>query len=388
MIKANIITCSDWRWQVIENHKLGLIINPIAGIGGKAGLKGSDQRDCWQRAIQMGLKPEANHRAVTALKVLRTLAPGNLALWTGPHEMGETAALEARFNPQVIGKAKQGATTGSDSERIAREMLAKDLDLLLFVGGDGTARNICASVGHACAVLGIPAGVKMHSAVFAVNPGSAARLTAEFLQHKLPVASREVMDIDEDRFRRGVVDVKLYGHLLVPESAVLVQGAKAAGQSSDDTGIRGIAATIAERMDGDSYWVFGPGGTTQGIMHALGLEGTLLGVDLVQDGEIVARDLNEPALNAAVAGQQVRIVLTPIGGQGHILGRGNQQIGPSLILQAGKENLVIVSLLGKLATIPGGALLVDTGSDEVDQMLRGPIRVLTGYRHEHVCRIH
>ena len=360
--------------------KLGLIVNPLAGLGGRVGLKGSDGLDIQRRARELGARPESNQRAAMALKALGG-AGGSFELISYPGEMGEDACRLAGLTPRVVGSIHPGPTTGQDTEEAARLMLEKGVDLLLFAGGDGTARNIQKAVGLNLAVLGIPAGVKIHSAVFALTPAYAGRAAADFLQNPRPrCREAEVMDIDESAFRQGSVSAKLYGYLLAPDEKRYVQGMKCASSPTETDALTGMAAEVEAIMqkEPESFFLMGTGTTVRAVMDHLGLENTLLGIDVVQRKKLVAQDVNEKQILEITKGQRTKIVVTPIGGQGHIFGRGNQQLSPRVIEQAGKENIIVVATMEKLASLGGRPLMVDTGDSNLDRRLFGYIRVVMG----------
>ena len=230
-------------------------------------------------------------------------------------------------------------------------------------------------------VLGIPTGVKMHSSVFATSPRAAGELAARFLSAPGGTCREsEVMDIDEDAFRDGRVAARLYGYLRVPYERSLVQGLKSGSGGRDQRELAGIASVIGQRMSDGALWILGPGSTTRHIAAALGLEKTLIGVDVYRDGELMHKDANEGELLRLLDGGPARIVVTPIGGQGYIFGRGNQQLSPEVIRRVGKENVVVVAAASKLADLAGAPLLVDTGDPELDDEFRGYIRVVVDQR--------
>ncbi len=366
--------------------KLGLIINPVAGIGGRVGLKGSDGPDVQRRARELGALPESPRRAVDALKSLTALKD-RIEVVTYPREMGEDAARECGFTPSVAGSIASGSTTPDDTRRAAREMGEMGVDLVLFSGGDGTARDILDAVGRRITVLGIPAGVKVHSAVYAVTPRSAGMVARMYLEGRLDgVHDAEVMDIDEDAFRQGGA-ARLYGYLQVPEERSHVQSAKSSGQQGKSESLKAIAAGFAAEMDEDTLYVMGPGSTVAAIMSELGLNNTLLGVDAVLNRAVLAGDANERDLLALIPNQQVKIVVTVIGGQGYVLGRGNQQISASVVRGVGKDNIIIVAAREKLAALRGRPLLVDTGAEDLDRSLAGYWKVMTGYREYAMYRV-
>lgn len=365
--------------------KLGLIVNPLAGIGGRVGLKGSDGVDTVRKAFDLGAEIISPDRAVETLKAL-SREKERILLVTYPNEMGEEEALSGGLQPLVLGSIQSGQTTAEDTRRAAQELKDYGVDLIVFVGGDGTARDIYEAVGTSIPVLGIPAGVKIHSSVYAVNPHRAADLIKYFMDGKAPTQEMEVMDIDEDLFRQGQVSARLYGYLKVPFERRLVQGAKSASTGSGENQQK-IAAAVVERMDDDeAYYILGPGTTVKAIGDVLGIDKTLLGVDLVHRRKQIGKDLNEQQLLELIAGKRIKIIVTVIGGQGYIFGRGNQQISPRVIRAVGKQNIIVVAAKNKLIAL-NGSLLVDTGDTDCDQYLTGFIRVITGFNEETVWKV-
>ena len=363
--------------------KIGLIVNPIAGMGGRVGLKGTDGETVLARARLLGAPQEAPARAVEAMKVLA--AATDLIVLTGPAGMGEDEARAAGLSPSVVVDAPAGPTTATDTCLAAREMVRRGVDLLLFAGGDGTARDILDAVADSVTALGIPAGVKIHSAVFGATPREAGRAALAFLREGAGATRMaEIMDIDEGAFRGGVAAARLYGYLKVPDDSARLQVAKDGNVESSEMAVRSLAAAVAAKMEPGITYVMGPGSTIAAVMDELGLEATLLGVDVVRDGRILASDAGERQVLDLVDGADARIVVTPIGGQGHILGRGNQQISPRVVRAAGLDNIIVAATRDKLASIRGRPLLVDTGDPALDSELAGHTRVITAPGQYHI----
>lgn len=368
-------------------RKLGFIVNPIAGMGGRVGLKGTDGWDIVEKAKAMGAVPGASERAAQALSRLTSLK-GEIDLWTCSGDMGESVALQCGLAPVVVETVSRQQTMPEDTMRAVRNMAKGSVDLLLFAGGDGTARDIQAAVGDRVPVLGIPAGVKMHSAVFAVNPLVAGELAGAFLQAGTRrVMDAEVMDIDEEQYRQGLVSAKLYGYMKVPCGESQVQGLKVGSSGGEQFYQEAIAQDVIENMEEDVFYVFGPGTTTAAVMKTLRLEHTLLGFDLVLNKQVVEKDLNEEDLYRRIFGKEAKLVLAPIGGQGFLFGRGNQQVSPRIIRAIGKENMLVICTQQKLHSLKGRPFRVDTGDPGLDRQLSGPILAVTGYRTRAVYRV-
>ena len=362
--------------------KLGLVINPWAGVGGPAGLKGSDGADTVEQALAAGVEPQANKRAAIALQALQEYAE-QLEILCFAGEMGERIARAQGLQVTVVGEAAAEPSTAADTERAAQVIRTAGADLIVFVGGDGTARNMVNALGDNFPVLGVPAGVKMHSACFAISPRAAGEVLRRLLAGELvDLHQHEVRDIDEKSFREGRVSTRYYGELLVPEEGHFLQAVKNAGREVEELAVADIAADVVEELDADTLYIVGPGSTTLAILSELGCEGTLLGVDLLRDGELVARDVGAAQIEQALADHEgpARIVLTAIGGQGHLIGRGNQQFSPAVLRTVGRDNLIVVATKTKITELGGRPLLVDSGDPELDENWSGFIRVITGYR--------
>ena len=366
----------------------------MAGVGGSVALKGSDGDDIVKEAIARGARPQSSSRALVALMALKDpideteAGVGGIQLITYPSVMGEDIAKKAGFDPTVLGRIDSDHSTSEDTKAAVKALQSYGVDLILFAGGDGTARDICQAVDPGQAVLGIPCGVKMHSGVYAVNPQSSGELVKKLIHGQLiELKEREVRDLDEDAFRKGVIKAKFYGELLVPEDEKYLQAVKSGGHQAEPLAIQDIAVEVVENFDEDILYIMGSGTTTQAIMDELGLEGTLLGVDLVRAGKLIASNVGEKKILAELEKYNGKIVVTVIGGQGHIFGRGNQQISSEVIRKVGKENIIIVATKEKLAALDKKPLLVDTGDPLLDQALSGYLRVIIAYQQSVLYRV-
>jgi predicted polyphosphate/ATP-dependent NAD kinase len=362
----------------LSTKTVGFIVNPVAGMGGAVGLKGTDGKQILEKAISLGAKPIAAQRAEAYLAELAEA--DDLHLVVGAGSMGEMEAKRCGLTYQAIGDCKK-QTTSEDTQNMAMTMVTKGVDLLVFCGGDGTARDIFMAVGSEVPVLGVPTGVKMHSALFAVTPLAAAKITLRYLWTGLPLREAEIMDIDERAFRAGQLSAELYGYMLSPFEPHLIQGNKMESPTTEDE-VRNqvaIAIYIIEEMKPETLYIVGPGTTTRTIVDLLDQKKTLLGVDLILNKKVVANDVNEQQILQAIKGKAAKIIVTPIGGQGFIFGRGNQQISDKVIRQIGLGNIVVAATKSKLDKLK--SLRVDTGDSELDKKLKAQqILVITDYK--------
>lgn len=364
-----------------KKFRLGLIINPLAGLGGSVALKGSD--DVAQQALALGAEPKAQERMQLALEALLPFVP-DIDIITGAGVLGEQLARSMGFATEVIYAATVNPTGSTDTQALASLMLEQqNIDLLLFAGGDGTARDICQIIDEQIPVLGVPAGVKIHSGIFAITPSAAGALVVMLLTGKLvSLMSADVMDLDETAYKAEQVKVRYFGQMQVPAEPRYIQAVKMAGCEVEALVLADIAADIVEQMQ-DELYIMGSGSTVAAIMQEMHLPNTLLGVDLVQHQQLIANDLTADQLLQQTQGKSVKLVITLIGGQGHILGRGNQQLSPALIRKIGKNNILIVATKTKLKALAGKSLIVDSGDPKLDKELCGFYRITTGY-HDYV----
>lgn len=364
--------------------RLGLVINPLAGLGGSVGLKGSD--GVAEQALALGAEPNAIKRMMQALEVIAPFA-NDIEIITASGVMGEDAANALGFNTRVVYQTPD-KTQAIDTQAVVRTLLNEPLDLLLFAGGDGTARDVYsvfeqAVIDDKLPVLGVPAGVKIHSGVYGITPHAAGMVVKMLLEGELvSLMSADVMDIDEVAFRQGTVRAKRFGELLVPAEPRYVQAVKMGGKEVDELVLADIAADVIQQME-DELYIMGSGSTVAFVMEELGLDNTLLGVDLIQDKTLVASDLTAKQLLDFTQDKPAKLVITLIGGQGHILGRGNQQLSPELIRRLGKDNIIILATKTKLKALEGRPLIVDSGDPQLDRELCGYYKVTTGY-HDYV----
>ncbi|WP_010325184.1 ATP-NAD kinase family protein [Marinobacterium stanieri] len=368
------------------SFRLGLIINPYAGLGGSVALKGSDGADVAAKALALGAEPRAEKRTRIALEALLGLDVC-IKTWAGP--MGASLAHELGFATEVLGAPASDPSTAEDTLAAARQLKTAGVDMILFAGGDGTARNICEAVEDSIPVLGVPAGVKIHSGVYALTPQAAGELLTLLVKGELvSLANEEVRDLDENAYREGRVSARFFGEMCVPAEHQYIQHVKNASNREEEVLVLDeIAAGFVEQMDPDIYYLMGSGSTVAAIMEELGLENSLLGVDVIHDGELIALDCTAAELLALTEGKPTRIVITLIGGQGHIIGRGNQQLSAELLRRVGRENLYVVATRTKLNALEGRPLIVDSGDPELDIELSGLMPVNTGYRDAVLYRV-
>ncbi|MFW6117753.1 MAG: ATP-NAD kinase family protein [Thermoproteota archaeon] len=362
--------------------KLGLIVNPIAGMGGRVGLKGTD--GVVEEALKRGADPVAPDRGIEFLEELkRSINDLPLKVFTCPGKMGEEECKEVTLPFKVLDMNIGDKTTAEDTKTAVELMANRGVDLIIFVGGDGTARDIFDALQKEgeIPVLGVPSGVKMYSGIFAVNPSDAVEVISAFAQNQTDIAEFEIMDADENAIREDSFSIHIYGYLKAPFLPMRVQGGKKVTPSTVDEkrNQTAIARFIIEEMTPEETYLLGPGTTVKCITEMLGLDKTLLGVDIYKGGEIIL-DVNEKRILEEVDDwKNTWIILSPIGHQGILLGRGNQQISPRILRKLGKSRIITAATKGKIQSIEGGILRVDTADEEVDKRMRGYIKVITDY---------
>ena len=363
--------------------KLGFIVNPIAGMGGRVGLRGTDR--VLAEAIARGAKPIAPQRALEFMhKLKENLEDKEIEILTFSGIMGGEEAISAGFSVQILPIKIERKTSAEDTKRAVKLFTVAGVDLIVFVGGDGTAKDIFdATKGRSeVPVLGVPSGVKMYSGIFAVNPSDAADVVLAFSKKQAEITEFEIMDADEKAIRSNTFAMKFYGFLRGPFTPMRVQGSKQVSPETVDEKDNqlAIARFVIEDMQPKATYILGPGTTVKCIAELLGVEKTVLGVDIYKKGKITL-DVDERRILKEVNDwHNTWIVLSPIGHQGILLGRGNQQISPEIIKRVGKERIIVVATKSKLQSIEGGVLRVDMGDVEANNMLRGYVKVVTDYK--------
>lgn len=363
--------------------RIGLVVNPVSGIGGKAGLKGSDGLDIQQLAHERGFQSEALERTVAALSEL----PKETLVFTSGGDMGQTYTRLAGLRSVLVHTPKWPSSS-KDTVLATKALVKSGIELILFTGGDGTARDVYKGLAgsDAVAVLGIPSGVKMYSGCFGVNPVASGRIAANWLAGGLVnFEDREVLDIGEENIRNGLLDTALHGFVRVPVVRGRTQSRKTASSSSDEQNLESVAEGFVNSMRKDELYILGPGGTTKAIAKRLGVSKTPLGVDVIQNGNLIALDCSEAELLKVTLKTKAHALVSIIGGQGFILGRGNQQISAQVIRSLSAPRIIVVATPNKIASLSGG-LLIDSGDPHLDQELEGFYKVITGAKDFVVLR--
>jgi len=369
---------------------MGFLVNPIAGMGGKVGLKGTDNVS--NKAFAMGAKPVSPIRAVEFLNRLRELEMAKkINLLTCPGVMGEDEVKSAGLNVQILPMLIGTETSAEDTKLAVKLMIESEVDLIAFVGGDGTARDIFDALSSktTTAVLGVPSGVKMYSGTFAASVNDAADVVQAFVEGEAQITDFEIVDADEEAIRSDRFSTKLYGFLKGPFVSMRLLASKQISPETLDEhdNQMAVARFVVEEMNPKAAYILGPGTTIRCIADLLGVEKTLLGVDIYREKRVI-KDVNEKKILQGIKDwNNTWIVLSPIGRQGMLLGRGNQEISPEILRRVGKERLIVVATRSKIQGIEGGVLRVDTGDSQVDQMLQGYIRVAIDYREWRLMQV-
>ncbi len=365
--------------QYVPMAKIGFLLNPIAGMGGSVGLKGTD--GMVGEALRRGARPQAQVRAREFLSALASFDAPGLEWMTCGDPMG-FSVVAPFFDTVLRVYDPPSQTSRDDTIAAARAMIENGCELIVFCGGDGTARDIYGAIGGTVPVLGIPGGVKMYSGVFAITPAAGATLLGAYLRGEAQIGEAEIVDINEDAYRRDRISTSLYGIAKTLYEPVLVPSSKEAVVGPDeDVCKEDIARTVVEMMDDKTCYIIGAGSTAAHIESSVGLDPTLLGIDVVRGGKLVVRDADESALHAILDDcASAKLILSPLGAKGVLIGRGTGPITPSVLGRIGIDNIVAVATPLKLAALP--QLLVDTGNKEFDALIskKGYLSVINGYR--------
>ena len=374
--------------------KIGFVVNPFAGIGGAVALKGSDGKDIVALALSRGAIPQAETRAKIAMG--QVSSTNDFTIFTAAGSMGENVLSTLNLPYNVLSKTDEQAvdaqTTAEDTKNVIRLFIEKAVDFIVFAGGDGTARDVLdvlsSEFNSSIPVIGIPAGVKIHSAVYAVTPLSAGELINLILSGQpMSLHDARVMDLDEQAFREGKVVARCYGYLSVPVDDTRMQLIKQGGLNHQQIALQDIATDIIESMESDVFYLVGSGSTTAEIMNQLFLENTLLGIDIVCNQQLIASDVDEKTILQTIKNHPAKIIVTVIGGQGHVFGRGNQQLSAKVIEQIGQENIIIVASNEKLRSLNKRPMIADTGDTALDKQLAGLYPVISGYQQKTLYKL-
>ncbi len=360
-----------------EDEEKGLIVafivNPIAGMGGRVGLKGTD--NVLQEAIRRGAKPIAWKRAEEFLLSFSSLDGIQFIAPEGDMGGRILERVGIRKYVKLRGYPNYPNTTAEDTKRAVLEALEYNPEVIVFVGGDGTARDII-SVCKEKPILGVPAGVKMYSSVFALSPIHAALVLEKFKGHRV-TSEGVILDIDEDAFRRDELKLRVFGYALTPSSE-FIQGSKEISHGEFDK--EAIAEYFVDEIfNEEDLYVLGPGSTVYEIKRKILGKGTLLGVD-VYSKERFMFDVGEKEILEALDNLRYKkayIVVTIIGGQGILFGRGNQQISSEVIRRIGVENIIVVADSLKVKRVKKA--YVDLDDRDLLKEFPEYLRIITGY---------
>lgn len=368
---------------------IGFVINPLAGIGGSVALKGSDGANTVEQALAKGGALKAQQRgAITLEKIISVKDEIQFICFDGSMGAELLAQLDLRF--EVVGKTAALTTSPTDTVNAISAFIAHGVDLILFVGGDGTARDIYSAIDQSTPVLGIPSGVKMHSGVFALSPSTAGEIIRLLITGAMvSVSFQEVRDIDEAAYRQERVMSRYFGEMLVPDMPRYLQATKVSGVEVEELVVADIAADLVNDIDNNGLYLVGAGTTAASFMNELGLPNSLLGIDVVMAGQLLLADATEQQLleQLQIHSGDIKLVISVTGGQGFLFGRGNQQLSPAVIRAVGVDNLMILATKSKLKALAGRPLLVDTGDRSLDLELAGLYQVVTGYHDRVLYRV-
>ncbi|MAK04962.1 MAG: hypothetical protein CMA03_03635 [Euryarchaeota archaeon] len=374
------------------------MVNPDAGLGGKLGFKGSDGRA--EEARLSGAKDRAGPRINETMdyisKMIQSKKCLDFDLFICGGKMGFDWIQEIPFsNMKVIGDW-QGKTSAEDTSLAVELLLDENVDLILYAGGDGTTRDIIEKLdlldSSELPLIGVPSGVKMYSGCFAEDTQAAAEVLAAWINGELGFSTTEVLDMDEDSYRMGEWKIDMFGQATTPASPLWIQGSKHQIQAiGEDEVLESLSEHILELYLKDDYLiVWGAGGSLNKIAKLCGLSTTLLGIDITKGNELIGTDLSEKELISILedsSDEKIVLLLSPMGGQGFLIGRGNLQLSPDVLRKIGIENIMGVATPAKLLSI--SRIRIDTGDISLDKEIREKkyIKMIQGYRTIKIVKI-
>ncbi len=368
---------------------IGLVINPIAGVGGRAGLKGSDTFTDLHYALSRGGVQNAIKHMQTVVDMVQSYAD-KVRFLTVAGDMGESVLQGFSYDcvPINIQPTQGIQTTAEHTEQACRQFWGK-CHMVIFAGGDGTARDIIKMYDFKTPVLGVPAGVKIQSGVFAATPREAGLVLQHFIAgHIKSYTDCDVMDLDEHALQQGILSPQYYGYMKVPHMPSFMQSAKCRPSQDEDVYIQAIATHMYSVLQSHGIYLVGPGKTTYMCLQHMGIQGSLIGVDVIENGKLAIKDTSIKDIDAYCKNRTVTgIVVGCVGGQGIILGRGNQQISTDIIRQVGKQNITVLATPNKLASLQNKPFRVDTGDVGLDTQFNGYITVINGFGHKSIYPI-
>ncbi len=370
--------------------RVGMLANPDAGLGGRLGLKGSDGQADFARS--KGAEDRSGPRMKLMLQhfaKIHRVGFEEIEWVTSRGRMGsDWMPMESYIESIDFVHESSGTTTASDTELAVKNILDSGIQILVYSGGDGTTRDIISALDTAgfpsMPVIGVPSGVKMHSGCFASSPRAAAEVLSAWIVGDLLVSSTEVLDLDEDLYREGKWVVRLYAEAFSPNSPRWMQGSKELIQTeSEDEIIQGLSDHIEQSfVDDNRLIIWGSGGTLRSIGENLGFDLTTLGIDATVGNGQVGTDLDEAGLIEVLTNHsgKMTLLLSPMGGQGFLIGRGNLQLSPDVIKIIGIDNVLGVVTPSKLLSVR--ALRIETGDETLDSEFssRKYLKILQGYR--------
>ncbi|MGC9009177.1 MAG: ATP-NAD kinase family protein [Sulfolobales archaeon] len=376
--------------------KICFFINPVAGLGGEAGLKGSDYIDI-SKVLQEGYRLVSYEKAERFFKALDIEYSHNIELIVPQDPMGCSVASKYRtkfksvYCENLETPLVNQLTTRAHTMEFIRKYIHK-CDLLIFVGGDGTARDVLETLSSIEAenkiILGIPAGVKVYSGVFARSPETASRILSYYMNHVMEPVKRPVIDADENELRKGSLVIRNYGELTTLYIEELIQETKSSYSTYKDFDYEGVARYLdeifSERID--RLFIVGPGSTLKKVFEYLYIDKTPYGVDAIYMRKLIGKDLSRKDIDELIRKyEKINIILTPIPGTRFLIGRGNQQISADVYRRIDKKDLIVITSLSKLSG--KNTVYIDTGDPEVDNKLSGYIRAIVGYREEILIKL-